>query len=173
MKYGNLNKSPLATTTTIDTRALSTEKIHPPHPLPHVSRKALKRVKHAIPPPESCRYCDGKVQLTSNAEVYQGREHGDWPYIYLCKPCNAYVGLHPNTDIPLGTMANKELRELRKVKKLIFIELSKDKGWSRNQAYHWLSERMSVKPIHCHWGLFGVDDCEVAGMICANELGAP
>lgn len=163
---------PKARSQSLDPRVLSLEKIVPPHPLPYVSRRALKRVTDGAPPPTECRYCSGDVELVSNSEVYKGREYGDWPYAYLCRPCDAYVGLHPNTDLPLGTLANKELRESRKVNKWLFIELTKDKGWSRTQAYHWLAKRMRIKPSRCHWGVFDIDDCEMAGMLCANELEA-
>ena len=30
--------------------------------------------------------------------------------IYICKPCDAYVGVHKGTDKALGRLANKELR---------------------------------------------------------------
>ncbi len=33
---------------------------------------------------------------------------------YWCKDCDAYVGCHNNTTKPLGTMANRELRQWRR-----------------------------------------------------------
>lgn len=33
--------------------------------------------------------------------------------MYLCRSCDARVGCHENSRKPLGTMANKELREWR------------------------------------------------------------
>lgn len=156
----------------LDPRALSLEKIVPPSPLPYVSRRALKLVSDGAPPPTECRYCSGDVELVINSEVYNGRVYGEWPYCYLCRSCDAYVGLHPNTDLPLGILANKELRKSRRVSKWLFIEITKNKGWSRNQAYHWLSKKMQIKPSRCHWGMFDINECEMAGMICANEFEA-
>ncbi|MFG8677889.1 zinc-finger-containing protein [Pseudomonas aeruginosa] len=87
----------------IDPRANSPEKLVPPAPLPHVSRGALKRIKHPQPIPTGCPHCGGLVRLVSNRVIY-GREYGDWPYAYACTGtgCGAYVGLHPDTDVPLG-----------------------------------------------------------------------
>ncbi|MGA4814521.1 hypothetical protein ACPA9J_00050 [Pseudomonas aeruginosa] len=50
----------------------------PPAPLPHVSRGALKRIKHPQPIPIGCPHCGGLVRLVSNRVIY-GREYGDWP----------------------------------------------------------------------------------------------
>jgi hypothetical protein len=59
-----------------------------------------------------CPYCNKKAEWVENKEVY-GRNVGKSYMIYLCKDCDAYVGCHKNTRRELGSMANKELRELR------------------------------------------------------------
>lgn len=156
----------------IDPRALSDEKLAPPEGLPFVSRRALKRVKSPAPIPTACPYCQGAVELTSHAEVYNGREYSDWPYIYLCRPCDAYVGVHPKTDIPLGTLANRELREARKQEKPNFEKL-----WHtpemRTRAYEWLAGEMGLTVGECHWGMFTVEQCRRAGAICRSVRQVP
>lgn len=154
-----------------DKRALSADPLDAPDPLPYVSRKALKRVKDVLPIPNECRYCGDHVYLVSNAEIYRGREFGEWPYVYWCEVCDAYVGLHPNTDLPLGTLANKELREARKSGKSAFIRLQKNNGWSRDLAYSWLSERMGMPKNECHWGWFEIEQCATAERLCKEALG--
>jgi hypothetical protein len=155
----------------IDQRAFKVDKIEPPHPLPFVSRKALKRVKNPLPAPETCRYCgpNTPVFLGHHDEIY-GRAYGEWPYLYLCENCEAYVGLHPFTDIPLGTLANAELRQARKANKAKFITLQRAKSWSRSRAYQWLADQMGIKVEECHWGWFEIGQCEQAGDICNLEL---
>jgi len=156
----------------IDPRAFSTEKLEPPHPLPFVSRKALKRVKNPLPMPESCRYCGPKtsVFIGHHEEVYGlGRSYGDWPYVYLCEDCGAYVGIHPATDIPLGTLANPELRRARKHNKNLFNRMMDTDGLSRSEAYQILAEKLGIPVIECHWGWFDVEQCERAGQICKQH----
>lgn len=56
--------------------------------------------------PTICRYCGGKVILTTARAIY-GK--GDDP-IYLCTMCNAYVGCYKGTTTPMGKPANAVLR---------------------------------------------------------------
>ncbi|EMI4895460.1 zinc-finger-containing protein [Pseudomonas aeruginosa] len=157
----------------IDPRANSPEKLAPPAPLPHVSRGALKRIKHPQPIPIGCPHCGGLVRLVSNRVIY-GREYGDWPYAYACTGtgCGAYVGLHPDTDVPLGTLADKPLRDARNRCKRPFERIWRDKLMTRSQAYAWLAAELQIMPPECHFGLFDVDRCERAKRICDQYLEA-
>ena len=58
-----------------------------------------------------CPYC-GQVAVLVDSSIVYGRSFG---LIYLCAPCDAYVGTHKGSPrhAPLGTLANKELREAR------------------------------------------------------------
>lgn len=150
----------------IDPRAFSAEKLTPPAPLPYVSRQALKRVKNPLPAPTECRYCDGHVSLVRNSAVY-GREFGGWPFVYLCGDCGAYVGLHPDTDLPLGTLADEPTRSARKSCKAWFVGLQRRMGWDRNKAYAWLAEQLGIDIDQCHFGWFEADQCLRAAQICA------
>ena len=48
--------------------------------------------------------------LTESSMIY-GKDYGK---IYLCTNCNAFTGVHKNSDKPLGTLANSILRTKRK-----------------------------------------------------------
>lgn len=153
----------------IDPRAKSQEKLKPPAPLPYISRRALQRVRNALPPPTACPYCQGSVALVNNRHIY-GRECGDWPYAYHCAPCDALVGLHPDTDIPLGTMANHELRAARVTNKRHFHNFMAKMGFTRSSAYLWLARSMGIDREECHFGWFDLEACKRAGDICKRHL---
>lgn len=153
-----------------DPRAFDENKIDPPEPLPHVSRRALKRVKNPMPAPTECRYCGGCVELVSNAKIYNGREYGEWPYAYLCQDCKAYVGLHPSTDIPLGTLAAPQLRKDRNTAKDAFHRVKEQRGFSRSMAYQWLAGKMGIDVGVCHFGWFDQDECATALALCSQDL---
>lgn len=154
---------------TIDPRAYSEQKLEAPFPLPHISRNALKRCKDALPPPTECRYCRGPARLTDNGTIY-GRRYGDWPFMWLCDHCEAYVGCHPHTDLPLGTLADAPLREARKIHKASFQAVLKASRKKRGAVYEWLAVRMGIPVSECHWGMFEAEQCEQAGAICKQAL---
>lgn len=154
----------------MDPRIESEERIAPPAPLPHVSRRALKRVSDRMAPPTECRYCRGPVELVSNDQIYGGRLYGDWPYAYRCAPCDAHVGLHPNTDLPLGILADRPLRTAKAEAKQAWQRLSQIKGWKRGEAYSWLAEAMDIPRSECHFGHFVEFRSGFALGVCLKEL---
>lgn len=155
----------------IDPRANQPARIIAPHPLPVVSRRALRRVKDALPVPTACNCCGGAVALVENSEIYNGRSFGDWPYAYLCRGCGAYVGLHPFTDLPLGTLADKPLRDARNRCKKPFERIWQG-GWlSRSSAYRWLALQLGIPVSECHFGLFDAARCEQARLFCEEFMG--
>lgn len=147
----------------------SPEPLDAPPPLPHVSRRALKRVKNPLPFPMECPYCDGTPRIVNNAEIY-GREYGEWPYAILCDGCGAYVGLHPHTDVPIGTLADKRLRKARKDGKWWFMEMQKECAMSRGSAYQWLADQLGITVGECHWGWFDEEQCRKAENACLDKL---
>ncbi len=157
----------------IDPRANSPERLAAPSPLPHVSRRALKRVKDALPAPTHCRYCDGSVHLVNNSEIYNGRSYGDWPYAYLCSDCDAYVGLHPDTDVPLGTLADGGLRNARNKSKALFHKVKERRGLSRSLAYQWLAGKLGIPVSECHFGWFESEQCARVVFVCNADLAQP
>ncbi len=86
-----------------------------------------------------CPFCKAPAQWVENKEIY-GRNYGNSFMVWLCKPCNAYVGCHQNTQKPLGTMANAETREWRMRAHAILDPMWKSGKMTRKAAYarlHW------------------------------------
>ena len=105
------------------------------------------------PIPILCPYCGAPVIFTSNAAVY-GKEYGNGK-CYKCTACDAYVSIHRGTDIPMGRLANQELRDLKIQCHALFDPIWKNKGpVSREQAYSWLARALGIPPRECHFGWF-------------------
>lgn len=114
--------------------------------------------------PDICRYCGGKIILTSTNAIYaKGNEH-----IYLCTNCNAYVGCHKGTTRPLGKVANAALRMKRQETHGIFDAFWNTRRWSRSDAYAWLSKSMGLSEGDAHIGNFEMDECEQVIHLCRN-----
>jgi hypothetical protein len=104
-----------------------------------------------------CPYCKNKSNLVSSTEIY----NKDFGYIYLCRPCDAYVGCHKNTTNAKGRLANKELRELKKEAHKYFDMIWRDlQILSRDGAYKWLSDMLDLPSEYTHIGMMGVDKCK-------------
>lgn len=136
------------------------------------SKKAIARVKDPLPAPTICRYegCGGAVRIVNHAEIYHGRTYGDWPWVYCCEDCGARVGMHPFTNLPLGTLADESLRKVRDICKKPFEQLWRSGKMGRSEAYRWLAGQMSKSIAQCHFGLFEVEDCERARQLCQDRL---
>ncbi|WP_216619040.1 zinc-finger-containing protein [Corallococcus carmarthensis] len=105
------------------------------------------------PIPTSCPYCCSAVIYTSNAVIY-GREYGNGR-CYKCTKCDAYVGVHNRTNIPLGRLANRELRELKKECHALFDPIWKqNKRIKREHAYERLAKVLGIPVNECHFGWF-------------------
>lgn len=105
---------------------------------------------------KKCPYC-GEPSIYTDSEVIYGKSYG---MIYLCKPCDAYVGTHKSQpDVSLGRLANAELRAAKKLAHYYFDRLWKDGYIKRASAYKWLSNEMGIDPDHTHIGMFDVEQC--------------
>jgi hypothetical protein len=103
-----------------------------------------------------CPYCGKEAIWCENKEIY-GKNYGKSYMCYYCKPCDAYVGCHLNSERPLGIMANKELRALRIKCHYVFDKLWKSKYLKRWEAYKYLSELMKMGDAHI--GNFNKEEC--------------
>lgn len=117
-----------------------------------------------------CPYCGKRAEFVDSAEVYHGRSYG---MIYLCRPCDAYVGCHGNGkgDSPKGRLANAELRRWKIAAHNAFDPLWKFGPFRghRNSAYAWLAEQMGLPKEKTHIGMFDVAECQQVIQICKNE----
>lgn len=130
---------------------------------PQVSASSEKRVKDRLPIPVECPHCTAEVEFANNEVIY-GRPYGNWPWMYRCTndDCGAYVGCHPNTRLPLGTLATAPLREARKKAKSLFNPLWESREMTRTEAYQWLAGRLNIAVASCHFGWFDISTCERA-----------
>lgn len=126
------------------------------------------------PKPQTCPYCQHLAVLkTDSCGVYGGRDYGP---MYICEPCQAWVGCHPGTQIALGRLADKELRRAKSAVHAVFDPLWKIKQFRtherdcRTKAYRWLARQMKIAPKDCHVGQFDLDQCALAVAICTPIL---
>ena len=103
-----------------------------------------------------CPYCKDKALLVDSTEVL-GRDRGP---IYYCKTCGAYVRVHKGTDIPMGRLADAELRMHKQFAHAAFDPIWKTGIMSRYGAYCWLAKKLGLPVKYAHMGLFDVYQCK-------------
>jgi len=118
-----------------------------------------------------CPYCGRKAEYVDSAEIY-GKSYG---MVYLCRPCDAYVGVHDGTDTPLGRLANRELRRWRNRAHAAFDPLWQQGPYRRrrNDAYAWLAGKMGLTKEKTHIAMFDVEQCKQVIQIMDNERRNP
>ena len=115
--------------------------------------------------PTICRYCGGKVTLSTTAELY---EKSNDP-IFLCLNCNAYVSARRDTLLPMGKLANAVLRMKRRETHDVFDRFWKTQGMSRTQGYRWLAEELKMPEKYAHIAHFEMDNCERVIQLCRKQ----
>ena len=118
-----------------------------------------------------CPYCGNKAEYVDSAEIY-GKSYG---MVYLCRPCDAYVGVHDGTDTPLGRLANRDLRRWRNRAHAAFDPLWKQGPYRRrrNDAYAWLAGKMGLTKEETHIAMFDVEQCKQVIQIMDYERRNP
>ncbi len=105
-----------------------------------------------------CPYCGKRAEMVAGSKIYPDVKSLWNRLYYLCEPCEAYVGTHIGSVVPLGTLANKELRIARVQAHSAIDPLWKSKRMTRSGVYGWLAAEMQV--CMCHIGLFDVAQCK-------------
>ena len=117
-----------------------------------------------------CPYCGKKPQCVSAKEIYPHRPDLWSKWIWICHPCDAYVGCHQNTKKPLGRFAEKELRKWKKNAHASFDPVWKSRRVTRETAYAKLADAMEIPVAECHIGMFNVAQCKAVLRIVPTLL---
>lgn len=130
--------------------------------------------------PAGCPYCGEPVKIVDSIVIYKKRSYG---LAYVCSAypkCDAYVGCHPNTDRPLGRLADKKLRTAKSAAHRAFDALWRRKANQPGQnekaariaGYRWLAKQLGIRRQNCHVGMFDVEQCLRVVEICKPYIGA-
>ncbi len=118
-----------------------------------------------------CPYCGGNVIFRSADGIYQDNSNNTMLYVCSHYPeCDAYVRVHEGTRIPVGVMADKKLRALRKEAHEYFDQLYQSGLMTKQEAYHWLAYLLSAPISQAHIGYLGEYYCRVVIEECKKQL---
>ena len=117
-----------------------------------------------------CPYCGASVELRDYNYIYHTNKYKGKVWVCNNYPkCDAYVGCHKNTEIPLGRLANKKLRDLKQEAHRQFDPIWKSGLMTRKDAYKWLASMLHISVEECHIGMFDVERCREVIKICQRQ----
>lgn len=123
----------------------------------------------------TCPYCQQPAIQVGGAAIYPHRPDLAAKQFWQCAPCGAYVGCHPAGpgrpgNVPMGRLANAELRRAKSAAHAAFDPLWRQGGMPRRDAYKWLAQALRMRRQDCHIGMFDVAHC--AAVIAAVQARA-
>lgn len=121
-----------------------------------------------------CDYCGEPAELV----------RGDHGYIWECKPCEAWVKAYDTSPSkkPMGSLANAELRQARKMAHAAFDPLwqaaidrrmregATRVGGVRSEAYRWLADQLGIPADQCHFTRLSLHQCKRVVTICDASI---
>ena len=108
-----------------------------------------------------CPYCGSPVVYRSADGIYRDNSKGTMLYVCSRYPeCDSYVRVHAGTNIPVGSIANHELRTLRRTAHHYFDQLYESGYMSKQDAYQWLADLIMAPLSEAHIGHLGEYYCK-------------
>lgn len=108
-------------------------------------------------PVAPCIECGGLARPVKGNVTHPGVKHLAEQTFYLCI-CGAFVGSHPNTNLPVGHAAGPTTRYWRNQAHLWFDLIWRERHMTREAAYNWLTRAMGMSRMKCHIGKMGSED---------------
>ena len=118
-----------------------------------------------------CPYCKSQAFLRPATVVYGQDYHGPSEELYVCAKypaCNAYVAAHRHNHMPMGTLANKELRRKRIAAHAAFNRLWQSGLMTKRAAYRWLQVQLGLPPEEAHIANFSEWRCDQVIRLCSR-----
>lgn len=131
----------------------------------------MKRKKQSKARTVRCPYCGAVAVIRPASEIYHNdRCKGK---LYVCSnypKCQSYVGIHPQTKMPLGDLADGDLRHLRIRAHRMFDRIWQTGLMPRRDAYRWMADYFAIPLSEAHIGQFGDYRCRELIRKCSSIL---
>lgn len=123
--------------------------------------KKKKKLKKTAQRQIRCPKCGAMAILKPASEIYGDCSRSDQLYVCSNYPhCKSYVSTYPGTNIPMGTLADGDLRNLRIQAHRKFDAVWKSGVMSRDSAYRWMADCLGIPLRDAHIAMFGEYRCK-------------
>ena len=117
-----------------------------------------------------CPYCRAKATLHPASYVF-GKAAKPGRLLYVCDRypvCDSYVGAHQKTKLPMGSLADRDLRHKRIEAHKAFDWMWKSGLMTKAQAYKWMQAKLGIRSEHAHIAKFSYYMCDQLISACSQ-----
>ena len=110
-----------------------------------------------------CPICGSQARRTTRKEIARGPKELYGEFVYVCKnfpECDTYVGCHKGTWVPMGTLADRNLRNQRVRAHRAFDWSWKSNKMTRHESYELMAELLEVDFKSAHIGKLDLGQCQ-------------
>ena len=121
-----------------------------------------------------CQYCGSQAFLRPASVLNKKEKAEESAMFYVCARypvCDAYVTAHNGTLLPMGTLANRQLRQKRRAAHAAFNQLWQSKLMTRKEAYRWLQNQLGIAAEDAHIAKFMDYRCDETIRLCERFMG--
>ena len=116
-----------------------------------------------------CPYCGSRAYLRPASVVYGDHTDDAGAKLYVCArypACDAYVTAHKDTLLPMGTLADRNLRRKCMEAHAALSRLIDSGLMTRKQAYRWLQTQFGLPESEAHIAKFSELRCQKVIDLC-------
>ena len=109
-----------------------------------------------------CPNCGAKATLHPASYVYDNNRSAG-SYLDVCDRypiCNSYVAAHRSTLLPMGSLADAELRHKRIQAHRAFDRLWRSGLMTKKEAYQWIQAEFGLHEDQAHIAQLGTNMCD-------------
>lgn len=120
-----------------------------------------------------CPYCGSQAFLRPASVLKKQDPKYANEKFYVCARypfCDSYVRAHADSQMPMGTLANKALRRKRRDAHIALQSLLDSGLMTKKEAYRWLQVQMGLPADEAHIGKFSERRCEEVIRLCRRFL---
>ena len=118
-----------------------------------------------------CPYCGAEARRRPASAIYgeSTKVVNEDKYLYVCTrypKCDSYVAAHKKTGLPMGSLANKELRHKRMQAHRAIDRLWTSGIMSTPRVYQWLQGKFGLNEKQMHIAAFSEYMCDQVISAC-------
>ena len=117
----------------------------------------------------TCPYCHSPALLRPASVVYGSRTSNPDAKLYVCArypACDAYVGAHRSSLLPMGTLADKGLRRRRMAAHAAIRRVVDSGLMTKKQLYRCIQAEFGIPEEEAHIGKFSELRCQKVIDLC-------